>query len=136
MIESVAWKEGEPNVLVITWNTDAGKTATEVDMSKFIDTYTSGDEELLTVEGYVITPVTGEIKENETGLAVAGDVWAAVNAEEERATGVEEGLDERIEALEALKVSATGDDFVSASANGYAVTVGATEELSDAVAKI
>lgn len=115
MIESVAWKEGEPNVLVITWNTDAGKTATEVDMSKFIDTYTSGDENLLTVEGYEITPVTSAIAENATGLAKAGDVYAAIAAK---------------------NVAAEGDDLVEASADGNKVTVAASEQLTAAVEKI
>lgn len=80
MIDSVAWKkdaEGhDTSVLLITWNTDAGKTAVEVDMAKFIDTYTSGDETALKVEGYVITPVIAEgIYENEQGLVRAAQVY-------------------------------------------------------------
>lgn len=45
MIDSVAFstETGKENILVITWNTDAGKTATEIDLSKYIDAYTAGD---------------------------------------------------------------------------------------------
>lgn len=80
MIDSVEWKKDsqgkDTSVLIITWNAAAGKTPSEVDMSKFIDTYTSGDETALKVEGYVITPVIAEgIYENEKGLVRAGQVY-------------------------------------------------------------
>lgn len=79
MIDTVAWKEGEPNVLVITWNTDAGKTATEVDMSKFIDTYTvaADSENYLGIAGYEVSAKVSDLAEDATGLAKAADVWAA-----------------------------------------------------------
>lgn len=79
MIDTVAWKEGEPNVLVITWNTDAGKTATEVDMSKFIDTYTvaADSENYLGISEYEVSAKVSDLAENATGLAKAADVWAA-----------------------------------------------------------
>lgn len=82
MITSVAWKEGSENVLVITWNDDSGKnpTTTEVDMSKFIDTYTSGNETALTVNGYVITPNTGVVAENAGTLTTGGQVYTAIAA--------------------------------------------------------
>lgn len=85
MITSVAWKKDgdvDTNILLITWNTDADKTptTTEVDMSKFIDTYTSGNETALTVEGYVITPNTGAVAENAGTLTTGGQVYTAVAA--------------------------------------------------------
>ena len=82
MITSVAWSEenGKEDTLIITWNTDAGKTptTTEVDMSKFIDTYTSGDEAALTVSGYTITPNTGAVAENADTLTTGGQVYTAI----------------------------------------------------------
>lgn len=80
MIDTVEWKkdsEGkDTSVLIITWNAAAGKTPSEVDMSKFIDTYTSSDESALKVEGYVITPVIAEgIYQDEQGLVRAGQVY-------------------------------------------------------------
>lgn len=80
MIDTVEWKkdsEGkDTSVLIITWNAAAGKTPSEVDMSKFIDTYTSGDESALKVEGYVITPVIADgIYQDEQGLVRAGQVY-------------------------------------------------------------
>jgi len=93
MIDSIAWstEAGKENVLVITWNTASGKTPSEINMSKFIDTYTSGNENTLTVSGYVITPVTASIAKDSTGLAVAGDVWTITDALDKRVTEVEGG---------------------------------------------
>lgn len=124
----------------LTFNTDAGKDPIFVNVSSFIDTYTSGDENLLEVENYVITPKTSTIESQGSGLVVASDAYAyikqEVGNETTRATGVEKGLEDRIEALEALEVTAEGDTLVSAEADGYDVTVGATKKLSDAVAKV
>ncbi|MDO4465441.1 MAG: hypothetical protein Q4C49_00325 [Bacillota bacterium] len=125
----------------LTFNTDAGKDPIFVNVSSFIDTYTSGDENLLKVENYVITPQTSTIKSQGSGLVVASDAYSyikqEVGNETTRATGVEKGLEDRIEALEALEVTAEGDgELIDASADGYNVTVGATKKLSDAVAKV
>lgn len=47
MIEKVEWKKDEEgketNILVITWNTAAGKQATEIDMTKLVDAYEGVD---------------------------------------------------------------------------------------------
>lgn len=99
----------------LTWNTDGGNKILRFSVKDLVDTYTSGDENLLTVEGYEITPVTSAIAENATGLAVAGDVYDAIAAK---------------------NVAAEGDDLVEASADGNKVTVAASEQLTAAVEKI
>lgn len=70
----------EAPYLKFTWNTDAGSQITRISVKKFIDTYTSGNNETLTVSGYTITPKTEEIAVGKTGLAVAGDVATAIAA--------------------------------------------------------
>lgn len=42
MISSVAYNS-DTKVITITWNTDAGKEATEINMSNLVDTYTAGN---------------------------------------------------------------------------------------------
>ena len=45
MLDSVEFstESGKENILVFTWNTDSGKTKTEIDLSKYIDTYNAGN---------------------------------------------------------------------------------------------
>lgn len=89
MISSVEWKKDEEgketSTLIITWNTDAGGTVTEVDMTKFIDTYkvAEGSENFLEIGGYEVAVKTGAIEDGATGLAVAGDVYEVTNELEE-----------------------------------------------------
>lgn len=66
--------------LKFTWNVDSDIQITRISVKKFIDTYTSGDLNTLTVSGYTITPVTATVAANATGLAVAGDVHAKIAA--------------------------------------------------------
>ena len=47
MLESVAEKEGEPTTLVFTWNSAAGITTTEIDFSKYVDTYAADGSTLV-----------------------------------------------------------------------------------------
>ena len=47
MLESVAEKEGNPTTLVFTWNSAAGITTTEIDFSKYVDTYAADGSTLV-----------------------------------------------------------------------------------------
>ena len=84
MLDSVAWKKDDEgkdtNILVLTWNTDAGKTATEIDMTKFVDAYSG--ENAINVSDHTISLVISEeesditLTQDEDGLyASAGDQY-------------------------------------------------------------
>ena len=64
----------------LTWNTDAGSTVTRFSVKSLVDTYTSGDENTLTVSGYKITPKTEAVAENGTALTTGGQVYTAIAA--------------------------------------------------------
>ena len=119
MINNVELKtEGEKKYLVITFNTDAGKTKPiKLDVSELIDVYTAGDgltltdrkfavnkdstsEEFLVVSssGIKITGVQTAIDTAQQAAQVYAD--KKVSDEEKRATGVESGLDTRLTAAE------------------------------------
>lgn len=55
MISNVAWSDaaGEENILVITFNTDAGDQVIKVDFAKLVDDYTAGDG--INVNGKVVS---------------------------------------------------------------------------------
>lgn len=69
-LDSVEWKADNSNILVFTWNTTAGKTATEIDLTKYIDTYTNGDGLDLNSKTFSVKIKTGEkyIKVDENGV--------------------------------------------------------------------
>ena len=110
--------EGKNKYLVITFNTDAGKTAPiKLDVSELIDVYTAGDgltltsgkfavnkdstsEEFLVVSssGIKITGVQAAIDTAQQAAQVSADT--KVSDEEKRATGVESGLDTRLTTAE------------------------------------
>lgn len=60
----------------LSFNTDAGQQ--DIRFSILVDTYTSGDENTLTVSNYKITPVTAAVAENGTALTTGGQVYTAI----------------------------------------------------------
>lgn len=70
----------ETPYIKLTWNTDAGSTVTRFSVKSLVDTYTSGDENTLTVSGYTITPKTAAVAENGTALTTGGQVYTAIAA--------------------------------------------------------
>lgn len=92
MLDSVAYKtvkEGDETIttdtLVLTWNTDAGKTAVEIDLGKYIDVYTAGNG--ITINNHEITVNTTEdgVIENpnvSTGFDTDGNVVGYVDLSE------------------------------------------------------
>lgn len=112
--------------LVLTWNTDAGKSPTVINVDTLVDTYSSGDSNKLTVSSYVITPVTADPSTASTeaqrgALATAGQVKDYVDAK-----------------VADKNVTASGETgtgaLVEASATNNAVTVSSTQKLQNAVA--
>jgi len=125
MIDSIAWstETGKENVLVVTWNTDAGKTAVEIDMTKFIDTYTSGNTDLLGVEGYVITPKVGEFNSDGT-VKTAGLVTAELlKAQLDGRAGDYATAAQGVKADTAVQAVATGDTNGTIKVDGTEVAV-------------
>lgn len=68
MIDNVAWSTGKTNTLVITFNTDAGKQAIEVDFQKLVDTYTAGNG--IDVNGQVVSV---KINNADSGVKLSAD---------------------------------------------------------------
>ena len=62
----------------LTWNTDAGSTVTRFSVKSLVDTYTSGDTNALTINGYVITPKTGAVAQDAGTLTTGGQVYTAI----------------------------------------------------------
>ncbi len=110
----------------LTWNTDAGKEDTYINVHSLVDTYTTDRTDQLSISGYKINPITADPADLTTGtldssaLATAGQVKAYVDAK-----------------VSDKNVSATGETgdsaLVTASANNNAVTVGSTTKLQTAV---
>jgi hypothetical protein len=90
-VEYKTVKEGDKTVttdtLVLTWNTDAGKTAVEIDLSKYIDVYTDGGGlSGISIADHVITVKTTGIKDGKTanvstGFDANGNVVGYVDVE-------------------------------------------------------
>ena len=76
-VEYKTVKEGDKTVttdtLVLTWNTDAGKTAVEIDLSKYIDVYTDGGGlSGISIADHVISVKTTGIKDGKTANVSTG----------------------------------------------------------------
>ena len=56
VLDTVAWSEedGKENILVLTWNTDSGKTAIEIDFGKYVDAYAAGEGITLTDKTFAV----------------------------------------------------------------------------------
>lgn len=79
MIDSVAFDtEDNPNDLVITFNTDAGKEAIILPLDKLVDVYTGGNG--ISVDGKVISVKLADtyLAADTTGLKVADALWTKV----------------------------------------------------------
>lgn len=109
------------NNIEFTWKMADGSTKTDsVDIAKYIDTYTAGNGlEVSDKEFSVKRDATSEsfLSVSENGVKVSG-VQEAINA-----------------AVAAKNVSASGDTYVSAVAEGNAVTVAASEATKASLAK-
>ena len=114
----------------IVFNTDAGKKdKILINVTSLIDTYTSGNTDFLTVSGYVITPVVGEIAENSKGLAAAAKVYTVTKALDARIVEVENSLKEggsTAQAIAEAKAAADAAADAAATADGKAVAAQST----------
>lgn len=101
-LDSVAYstESGEENILVFTWNTTAGKTATKIDLSRYIDTYLAGDG--LALDSATKT-FSVKVKEGDKYLEVTADGVASKGIDEAITTGIEE-LDANVDSTGGTKV--------------------------------
>lgn len=98
MLESVAYEkdgEAEGNVLVFTWNTDGKKTATKIDLAKYIDTYTAGNG-----IDIIEHSISAKIKDGDKYLEVTTDGIAS--------KGIDGAISSAIADLDAEKTSEDG----------------------------
>lgn len=110
----------EGNELVFTFNTESGKDKVRVDISKYIDTYTSGN-------GIDITSNKVSAKLDSTS-----ESFLTVGTGGIKLSGVQDAINE---AVANKNVTASGDAYVSASASGNKVTVAATESTKTSLGK-
>lgn len=141
-LDSVAWstESGKENILVFTWNTTAGKSATEVDLTKYIDTYTNGDGLNLADKKFSVKIKDGDkyLTVDENGVASKGiddAISTAVGDLEEQLLGDAEELtdfgkveDEINDLKDSLKTTIEDLDADVTSTGGEFVTVQVTEE--------
>ena len=119
----------------IVFNTDAGKEPIFINVTSLIDTYTSGNTDLLTVSGYKITPVVGEIKADSKGLATAANVYTVTSALDARVVKVENSLKEggaTAQAIADAKAAAQAAAQAAATADDKAVAAKAAADDAQA----
>ena len=102
MLDSVEFstESGKENILVFTWNTDSGKTKTEIDLSKYIDTYNAGN-------GINLINKVFSVKVKD------GDKYLEVTSNGVSSKGIDEAITNAINDLDVTEQSAEGK-YVSA----------------------
>lgn len=119
LLESATYN-ANTHILTLTFNTDAGKSAIDVDLGTLVDTYTAGDGLYFSDEGnhnFAIKIATGSEKfltVDANGLKISGieaaistavgnaktELEGKISAEESRATAAENALDGRLDVIE------------------------------------
>lgn len=97
VLDSVELEDGK---LTFTWNTDAKKEATEIDLAEYIKPYTNGNGLNLTGQVFSV-----KIKENDKYLTVGSDGVAS--------KGIDEAITTAVEALDAEKEGKGAGEFVT-----------------------
>ena len=115
LLESAAYN-ANTHILTLTFNTDAGKSAIDVDLGTLVDTYTAGDGLYFSDEGhhnFAIKIATGSeefLSVDANGLKISGiaaaissaksDLEGKISAEKTRAEAAENALDVRLDVIE------------------------------------
>lgn len=109
----------EAPYIKLTWNTDAGSKVVRFSVKSLVDTYTSGDTDALTVNGYTITPNTGAVVKNAKTLTTGGQVYTAIAATkgQDIQTITGEGTTDETNQYIEVKVDASKDEE-----NNYSLT--------------
>lgn len=154
MVSNVAY-DHETQTLTITFNTDSGKEAIDVDLSDLVDVYTAGNginvannvisakldsasESFLTigsggiklsgVQAAINAAVTSGSTEVNDLKAIIGEGFTSASTVSSQLAAVKTTADSAVKA-------ASGDTYVSASVAGNSVNVAATDTLTSAVSK-
>ena len=115
LLESATYN-ANTHILTLTFNTDAGKSAIDVDLSTLVDTYTAGNGLYFSDEGhhnFAIKIATGSeefLSVDANGLKISGiaaaissaksDLEGKISAEKTRAEAAENALDVRLDVIE------------------------------------
>ena len=115
LLESATYN-ANTHILTLTFNTDAGKSAIDVDLGTLVDTYTAGDGLYFSDEGhhnFAIKIATGSeefLSVDANGLKVSGigkaisdaktELEGKISAEKTRAETAENALDVRLDVIE------------------------------------
>lgn len=125
LLESATYN-ANTHILTLTFNTDAGKSAIDVDLGTLVDTYTAGDGLYFSDEGnhnFAIKIATGSeefLSVDANGLKISGiaaaissaksDLEGKISAEKTRAEAAENALDVRLDVIEG-----TGEGSIKAA---------------------
>jgi hypothetical protein len=94
MLDSAVYST-ETKKLVLTWNTDAGKSATEIDLNDLVNTYTGSEHIDVGTDGVISVKDTVALKTDLTTLktTIDGELAAEVEALEAADTAIGERID-------------------------------------------
>lgn len=125
LLESATYN-ANTHILTLTFNTDAGKSAIDVDLGTLVDTYTAGDGLYFSDEGnhnFAIKIATDSeefLSVDANGLKISGiaaaissaksDLEGKISAEKTRAEAAENALDVRLDVIEG-----TGEGSIKAA---------------------
>lgn len=115
LLESATYN-ANTHILTLTFNTDAGKSAIDVDLGTLVDTYTAGDGLYFSDEGHhnfaikIATDSESFLSVDANGLKISGiaaaissaksDLEGKISAEKTRAEKAESELDGRLDVIE------------------------------------
>ena len=115
LLESATYN-ANTHILTLTFNTDAGKSAIDVDLGTLVDTYTAGDGLYFSDEGHhnfaikIATDSESFLSVDANGLKISGiaaaissaksDLEGKIGAEKTRAEAAENALDVRLDVIE------------------------------------
>lgn len=125
MVQSVSFDSGTKK-LTITFNTDSGAEPIEVDLTSLVDTYTAGNG--ISISGNVVSTKIDGTSESFLTVGTSGIKLAGVQS------AIDAGVESAKTYADSLTVSATGDDYVAASATGKSITVSATTKTTQSLA--
>jgi hypothetical protein len=96
MLESADYST-DTKKLVLTWNTDAGKTATEIDLNDLVNTYTGSDHIIVGTDGKISITDDVALESDLTALETAFD--KAIEDEAKARDDADKAIGERIDGV-------------------------------------
>ena len=112
MLDSAVYST-ETKKLTLTWNTDAGKEATEINLNDLIDTYTGSEHIIVSTEGVISIGEHVALDSDLTSLETAFD--EALGDEAKARDDADKALGERIDGVKATAEAAAVKTVVEAA---------------------